>query len=74
MAASSQAEISAIHMAAEGSWPVVPAERRRLVAQVQDRMRFMETEGLGKLSGSGLFLFARRFRTHLPDPGRFPDM
>ena len=34
-----------------------PAERRRLVAQVQDRMRFMETEGLGKLSGGGPYWF-----------------
>lgn len=37
-----------------------PAERRRLVAQVQDRMRFMETEGLAKLSGDGPYWFGAR--------------
>jgi glutathione S-transferase len=34
-----------------------PEERRRLVGVVQDRMRFMETEGLAKLSGDGPYWF-----------------
>jgi len=34
-----------------------PDERRRLVGVVQDRMRFMETEGLAKLSGDGPYWF-----------------
>ena len=34
-----------------------PEERRRLVGVCQDRMRFMETEGLAKLSGDGPYWF-----------------
>jgi glutathione S-transferase len=34
-----------------------PGETRRLVGVVQDRMRFMETEGLAKLSGGGPYWF-----------------